>query len=505
MGETAVSGIGAASLKDGAACFVDASQSTWWNAPHSALGRANSMSYPASELVIDPVLIRKYDVHGACYTSYPTADRFVEAFSEADCRHWLATRNIGGINQPLSVYVHLPSSDTARTHRAFDKTVTRDHGRSLKYIKRLTQEFAIVGGLLGEERRICQMHWGGGTSTSLASGATRSLAGALMAQFERAPDCECWIEVDPRKLAPEDVPLLGSCGFNCLSIEVHDFDRAVQRAARRSLSEEETCRVIEEARANGFRSVNVDLIHGLPKQTLDSFNATLDKVLALAPDRIALHRYAHSPDSLKPSRFDEADLPSAETKLQILTLAIGRLARAGYLYIGMDQFAKPSDELTVAQRQGRLQRNLQGYSTRPESDVLAFGLSAIGRIGPTYYQNRRQLGDYCDAVDAGRLPVLRGLELSPDDLVRRAAIQALVCHFRISIESIEIAHLIDFKRYFSEELIDLAAFAEEGLVELTPDWIVVTPKGRLLVRAVCMVFDKHLRASRRRASSAKVI
>jgi oxygen-independent coproporphyrinogen III oxidase len=461
------------------------------------------MSYPASELVIDPVLIRKYDVHGPGYTSYPTADRFVEAFGEADCRHWLAARNLGGINQPLSVYVHLPSSD--RTFRASDKMITRDHGRSMKYIKRLAREFALVGGLLGEERRICQLHWGGGAPTFLAPDAIRSLAGALLAQFERAPDCECWVEVDPRKLAPEGMPLLASCGFNCVSIAVHDFDRAVQRATHRSLSEEELRRAIEEARANEFRSVNVDLIHGLPKQTLDRFSATLEKVLALAPDRIALHRYARPPDPFERARIDGADSPSTETRLQILTLAIGRLTRAGYLYIGMDHFAKPGDELTVAQRQGRLQRNLQGYSTRPESDVLAFGISAIGRIGPTYYQNRGQFGDYCAAVDAGQLPVLRGLELSPDDLVRRAAIQALVCHFRISIESIEIAHLIDFKRYFREELADLAAFADEGLVELTPDWIVVTPKGRLLVRAVCLVFDKHLRASRRRASSTGVI
>jgi oxygen-independent coproporphyrinogen-3 oxidase len=463
------------------------------------------MSYPASELVIDPVLIRKYDVNGPCYTLYPTADRFVEAFGEADCRHWLATRNIGGIHQPLAVYVHLASGETAGSRRALSKLATRDHGRSTKYIKRLMREFALAGRVLGDERRIGQVYWGGATALSRAPDAIGSLAGALMAEFQREPDCECWVDVDAHTLGSGDMSLLASLGFNCVSLEVRDFDRAVQRAVHRLQSEEATHRAIDEARVNGFRAVNVDLIHGLPKQTLDSFNTTLDKVLALVPDRIALRRYADSSDSLKPARFAETDLASLETNLQILTLAIGRLTRAGYLYIGMDHFAKPSDDLTVAQRQGRLQRNLQGYSTRPESDVLAFGISAIGRIGPTYYQNRRDLGDYCDAVDAGRLPVLRGLELSADDLVRRAVIQALACHFRISIESIEIAHLIDFKRYFSEELVDLAALADEGLVELTPDWIVVSPKGRLLVRAVCMVFDKHLRASRRRASSARVI
>ena len=464
------------------------------------------MSYPASELVIDPVLIRKYDVSGPRYTSYPTADRFVEAFGAADCKHWLENRNIGGINQPLSLYVHLPFCDTICYYCACNKVVTRDHGRSVKYIKHLSREVAHVAALLGAERRICQLHWGGGTPTFLSSEEMRALIDTICAQFERDPSCECSIEVDPRSVEEGRMAYLASLGFNRVSVGVQDFDPDVQHAVHRVQSEAATRRVIEEARSNGFRSVNLDLIYGLPRQTLDSFDATLDRVIALAPDRIALYSYAHLPAVFKPQRrIDEAELPSAETKLQILTLAIGRLTRAGYLYIGMDHFAKPDDELAVAQRQGRLQRNFQGYSTHPESDLLGLGISAIGRVGPTYYQNLKSLGDYYDALDAGRLPVWRGVELTQDDLLRRAVIQALICHFRLAIESIEIAYLVDFQRYFAEELAELQQLADDGLVELQPDWIVVTPKGRLLVRAVCMVFDRYLREHRRRAGYSKVI
>ncbi len=461
--------------------------------------------YPASELVIDPVLIRKYDVSGPRYTSYPTADRFVEAFGEADYRHWLGKRNIGGINQPLSVYVHLPFCDTICYYCGCNKVVTRDHGRSSKYIKYLAKELALVGGLLGDERRICQLHWGGGTPTFLSREEMRAVMQAIDREFVRDPAAECSIEVDPRKIEAGRMAFLGELGFNRVSIGVQDFDPEVQAAVHRIQPDEVTQRVVEEARASGFRSVNLDLIYGLPKQTLDRFSATLDKVLALDPERVALYSYAHLPAVFKPQRrIAESELPSPETKLQILTLAIGRLTRAGYVYIGMDHFAKPDDELAVAQRQGRLQRNFQGYSTYPESDMLGFGVSAIGRVGPTYYQNVKNLDDYYDTLDAGRLPVWRGLELTQDDLLRRAVIQALICHFRLSIESIEIAYLIEFERYFAEELEDLKRLADDGLVEITPEWIVVTSKGRLLVRTVCMVFDRFLR-SHRRGGYSKVI
>jgi len=464
------------------------------------------MHYPSSDLVIDPVLIRKHDVGGPRYTSYPTADRFVEAFGEVELKQWLAKRNIGGISLPLSVYVHLPFCDTLCYYCGCNKVITRDHGKSAKYIKYLEKELALLGPLLGGDRQVSQMHWGGGTPTFLAREEMAGLTALLKKTFSVRSDCECSIEVDPRRCAPGTLAFLGELGFNRVSIGVQDFDPAVQKAVHRIQSEEETRRVIEEARASGFRSVNVDLIYGLPKQTLDSFDRTLDRVIGLGPDRIALYSYAHLPRLFPPQRrIAEADLPAPESKLQILTLAIGRLTRAGYAYIGMDHFAKSEDELGIAQAQGRLQRNFQGYSTHADSDMIGLGVSAIGRIGPTYYQNRKDLEEYYAALDAGRLPVARGLELSQDDLVRRAIIQALACHFRVSIESIEIAYLVDFERSFAEELRDLKALARDGLVEVDPEWIVVTPKGRLLVRLVCMVFDRYLRQRQARAAYSKVI
>jgi oxygen-independent coproporphyrinogen-3 oxidase len=332
------------------------------------------------------------------------------------------------------------------------------------------------------------------------------LMSLIDAHFRRSLDMECSLEIDPRRVEPGTMEFLGALGFNRVSIGVQDFDPAVQHAVHRIQSVEVTRAAIVAARGSGFRSVNLDLIYGLPKQTLDSFDRTLDRVIDLDPDRIALYSYAHLPQVFKPQRrILPADLPSAESKLQIMTLAIGRLTRAGYVYIGMDHFARPEDELAVAQRQGRLQRNFQGYSTYPESDMIGLGVSAIGRVGPTYYQNEKRLDDYETALDAGRLPVARGIELTPDDLLRRAVIQSLTCHFRVSIESIEIAHLIDFESTFRTELADLRRLQSEGLVEITPEWIEVTPRGRLMVRAVCMVFDRYLRERAARAGYSKVI
>jgi len=465
-----------------------------------------ALPYPASELTIDPVLMRKYDVSGPRYTSYPTADRFVEAFGAAQLEQWLAKRNIGAISQPLSLYVHLPFCATLCCYCGCNKVITRDRSKSAQYIKYLEKELALLAPLVGDGREICQLHWGGGTPTFLSREEMRDLVAALERHFVRAPNAESAIEVDPRAAEPGILAFLGKLGFDRLSVGVQDFDPAVQKAVHRIQSEEVTARVIEEARDSGFRSVNVDLIYGLPKQTLDSFNRTLDKVLGLDPDRIALYSYAHLPKVFLPQRrIAEADLPSAEQKLQIMTLAIGRLTRAGYVYIGMDHFARPHDELAIAQSRGLLQRNFQGYSTCPESDLLGLGVSAIGRVGPTYYQNRKDLEEYYAALDEGRLPVARGIELTQDDLARRAIIQALTCNFRLSIESIELAYLLDFKQVFAEELADLKKLQDEGLVELGADWIVITPKGRLLVRAICMVFDKYLRTGRQRASYSKVL
>jgi oxygen-independent coproporphyrinogen III oxidase len=372
------------------------------------------MHYPASDLVIDPVLLRSYDVSGPRYTSYPTADRFVEAFGEAQLRQWLAKRNIGGFAQPLSVYVHLPFCDTLCYYCGCNKVVTKDHRRSAKYINYLQKELALAAPLLAESRAICELHWGGGTPTFFSLDEMRALMESLGRTFARDGQTQCSIEIDPRRAPPGTMKFLADLGFNRVSIGVQDFDPAVQKAVNRIQSEELTRRVLEEARAAGFRSVNLDLIYGLPKQTLDSFNRTLDKVLALDPDRIALYSYAHLPRLFKPQRrIAEADLPSPESKLQILTLAIGRLTRAGYLYIGMDHFARPMDELAQAQAIGQLKRSFQGYCAHP-GDLVGLGVSAIGQVGPTYYQNLKDLEAYYAALDAGRLPVMRGIELSID-------------------------------------------------------------------------------------------
>ena len=464
------------------------------------------MHYPPSELVIDPVLIRKYDAGGPRYTSYPTADRFVEAFGESALRDWLARRNIGGISQPLSVYVHLPFCATLCYYCACNKVITRDRSASAKYIGYLEKELALLGDAVGGPQPIAQLHWGGGSPTFLQDAEMADLMALLDARFPRVPGAEVSIEGDPRGAEPGRMAKLAALGFNRLSVGVQDFDPSVQQAVHRIQSEAETRRVVREARASGFRSVNLDLIYGLPRQTLDSFGATLDKTVALAPDRIALYSYAHLPAVFKPQRrIAVAELPSPEAKLQLLTLAIGRLTRAGYVYIGMDHFALPDDDLAVAQRQARLHRNFQGYSTLPEADLIGVGVSAIGRVGPTYYQNMKVLDDYYAMLDDGQLPVQRGLELTADDLVRRAVIQALMCQFRVSIESIELAHLVEFRAYFAAELADLARFEADGLVEISEDWITVTPRGRLLVRAIGMVFDRYLRERARRATYSRVI
>ena len=463
------------------------------------------MHYPASDLVIDPVLIRKYDTPGPRYTSYPTADRFVEAFGETELRQWLGRRCIGGITRPLSLYVHVPFCTTLCYYCACNKLPTRDRGVSAHYIKYLDRELALLGGQRDVDAPLAEVHIGGGTPTFLARSEMMALVAAIDREFARAPDCEWSIEIDPREAPPGTMAFLAYLGFNRASFGVQDFDHDVQKAVNRVQSFELTRGVVAEARVSGFRSVNLDLIYGLPKQTLDSFNHTLDQIIELDPDRVALYSYAHLPQLFPPQRrIADHAIPSAELKLQLLTLAIGRLTRAGYLYIGMDHFARPDDQLALAQAHGRLHRSFQGYSCHP-GDLLGAGVSAIGRIGPAYYQNHKALDDYYAALDAGRLPVARGIERSADDLVRAAVIQALTCHFRVSIESIELAHLIDFGSYFAAELRDLRRLEADGLVELSPDWIVVTPKGRLLVRAVCMAFDRHLRERATRASYSKMI
>ncbi len=458
------------------------------------------------DLIIDANLIRQFDRPGPRYTSYPTADRFVEAFDEGAYRRALEERQIGRLARPLSLYVHVPFCSSICYYCACNKIITKDHGRSAKYLRYLAREMALVEEALGTRQRIEQLHWGGGTPTFLSREELRELMGSIRAHFAVDPQAECSIEVDPRSADPETIHLLGEIGFNRISVGVQDFAPDVQRAVNRVQSYEQTAAIVEAARSAGFESVNADLIYGLPKQDTRSFHETINKVLVLNPDRIALYNYAHLPSVFKPQRrINEADMPSAETRLELMLLAIRSLTLAGFRYIGMDHFAKPDDDLAVAQRQGTLHRNFQGYTTRPECDLIGLGISAIGAVGPAYAQNVKTLDEYYDALDHGRFPVLRGIELTKDDLVRRAVIQALMCSFEVSIEAIEVGHLIDFKRYFAVELEELREYAALGLVEFDDEWITVTPRGRFLVRAVCMIFDYHLRTAQARARYSKVI
>jgi oxygen-independent coproporphyrinogen-3 oxidase len=457
----------------------------------------------AGALEFDAALIRKYDGFGPRYTSYPTADRFHTGVGPAALADALATRAAA---QPLSLYVHLPFCNTICYYCACNKIITRNRSRSAKYIAYVMREIAQVADLLDAGAPVNQLHWGGGTPTFLAHEEMRALMDALRGRFPFAADAEVSIEVDPRKVVPDTIAFLGQLGFNRISVGIQDFDPAVQKAVNRIQSEAETRTVINAARANGFTSVNADLIYGLPRQTVAGFAVTLDKVIAAAPDRIALYSYAHVPHLFKTQRqIDAAELPGAEAKLEILALAIRMLAGAGYVYIGMDHFARPSDELAVAQRDGRLHRNFQGYSTRAECDLLGFGISAIGKIGSGYFQNVKTLDTYYAALDAGTLPVMRGVALTDHDVLRREVIQRLMCDFALDYAAIGRIHGVQFAQYFAQELAALAPLADDGLVVLAPDGLVVTPRGRLLVRTVAMAFDRHLREARERARYSRVI
>ena len=459
-----------------------------------------------ADLYFDPGLIDKYDRFGPRYTSYPTADRFSTKFTEEGLINALVERRKANAPPPLSIYVHLPFCDTICYYCACNKVVTKDHSQSGKYITYLAKEARIVSGLVGDRTQVKQLHWGGGTPTFLGTEQMTTLMCALRANFCFDHDAECSIEVDPRRVTGETIALLAQLGFNRMSLGVQDFDPEVQRGVNRIQSEPETRAVLDAARANGFRSLNVDLIYGLPRQNVGAFARTLDKVVAAAPDRIALYSYAHVPHLFKTQRrINEAELPSAAAKLAILALAIDKLAEAGYVFIGMDHFAKPDDELVIAQRAGKLHRTFQGYSTHAECDLLSFGISAIGIVGLTYSQNVRTLGEYYALLDAGTLPCCRGWQLSFDDRLRYDVIQALMCQFSVSFAAIDAAFSVTFDEYFATELEALKPLADDGLIEVAPDHIAVTARGRLLVRAVAMVFDRHLREQCAQARYSRVI
>lgn len=449
-------------------------------------------------------LLRRFDVAGPRYTSYPTADRFVEAFGPPQLADALAERR--GAALPLSLYVHVPFCESLCYYCACNKIITRKHERGAAYLRSLAQEVALVREHLGSGKPVTQLHLGGGSPTFLSDAELGELMLLLRDAFEVVPGAECSIEVDPRTVDAGRLAALHRLGFNRLSFGVQDFDADVQHAVHRVQPAAQVFALVEAARAIGFESVNVDLIYGLPKQSAGSFARTLQQVAQLRPDRIALYGYAHLPERFKPQRrILGADLPTAAAKLSMLAQALQSFQGAGYQYIGMDHFALPGDSLAVAQRQGRLHRNFQGYSTQPDCDLVGLGVSAISRIGATYSQNARTLDDWQDALDQRRLPVVRGLSLTRDDLARRAVIMALMCQGQVLFESVAQAWLFDPREYFAAELAALREHEALGLVRLDAEGIQVTEAGWYVVRAIAMVFDRHLQSDRQRASFSRIL
>ena len=458
--------------------------------------------------VVTTELLRRFDVPGPRYTSYPTADRFVEAFGEKEYILALEQRRVGSVAKamPLSLYVHIPFCESLCYYCACNKIITKHPERAEVYLRYLSREIDLHTAHCGVGQHVSQLHFGGGTPTFLTDDGLRELMGMLKRSFVLVPGGEYSIEVDPRTVDEQRLALLAELGFNRLSFGVQDFDPEVQKAVHRIQPAEKVFGLVESARKLGFESVNVDLIYGLPRQTPESFDRTLEQVAQLRPDRIALYAYAHLPERFKAQRrIITSELPMASAKVTMLARSIDAFMNAGYVYVGMDHFALPEDTLAVAKRQGRLHRNFQGYSTQPDCDLIGLGVSAIGRVGVTYSQNVKTLDEYYDAINHGHLPVARGLALTKDDLVRRAVIMALMCQGELLFEPLEQSWLIDFRRYFEAELRQLEEMVQQGLVTISSEGIAVTTMGWFFVRGVAMVFDKYLQADRNRARFSRII
>ena len=459
--------------------------------------------------MIPESLLRRLDVPGPRYTSYPTADRFVEAFGEPEYRQALRQRQQGatvGGSPPLSLYVHVPFCESVCYYCACNKVITKHHERAQEYLDALDIEIDLHVQELGLGSPVSQLHLGGGSPTFLSDDELTALMASLKRAFRLAPGAEVSIEVDPRTASPERLKHLIGLGFNRISFGIQDFDPEVQKAVHRVQPFESVRDLMQAARDLGYESINADLIYGLPKQTPESFAHTVTQVSQLRPDRIALYAYAHLPERFKPQRRIHAEeLPMPGDRLKMLGGAIAGFIGHGYTYIGMDHFALEGDSLTAAKRQGRLHRNFQGYSTQPDCDLIALGVSSIGRMGATYSQNAKTLPEYYDALRQGRFPIVRGLALTRDDLVRRAVIMALMCQGRVEFESIDLSYLINMREYFAAEIELLKPLVEMGLVEVESGAIQVTAMGWFYVRGVAAVFDRHLRADQTRQRFSRII
>ncbi|MFW2439156.1 MAG: oxygen-independent coproporphyrinogen III oxidase [Arenicellales bacterium] len=454
-----------------------------------------------------PDLIKRYDKAGPRYTSYPTANLFNDSFSADDYRAAADRSNKEAKPKPLSLYFHIPFCDTVCFYCACNKIVTKRRDRATPYLDHLYREIEMQGALYDRSRPVDQLHWGGGTPTFLSHDQMRRLMEKTGQHFSLMADDkgEYSIEIDPREITADGVHFLRDIGFNRLSLGVQDFDAKVQKAVNRIQSEEITFAAINAAREAKFKSVSVDLIYGLPFQTVESFLATLDKIMQVDPDRLSVFNYAHLPTLFMPQRrINEDDLPSAAEKLEILQSVIQYLTEKGYVYVGMDHFAKPDDELVIAQDKGRLYRNFQGYSTHADCDMVAMGVTAISQVNNIYSQNVRDEESYYQMIDENKLPLMRGLILTDDDLLRRDLISQLICNFRLEMEKFGKKYNINFADYFSNELSRLEVMQDDELLQINDSSITVLPAGRLLIRNICMTFDAHLKDNQEKRFS-KVI
>ncbi len=455
---------------------------------------------------LSETVLRLIDKAGPRYTSYPTADRFTPKVGAAEYELALNQRAQSGAGAaPVGLYAHIPFCESVCYYCACNKVVTRQHSRAEAYLASLEQEMALHAQVLGYRTAIATLHLGGGTPTFLHDEELTRLMRSVRQHFTFTAGAELAIEVDPRTVSGARLAHLQGLGFNRLSMGVQDFDPDVQQAIHRLQSVEQVSDLVQRARALGFDSINLDLIYGLPAQTESSFATTLAQVVGIRPDRIALYAYAHLPQRFKPQRrIDETRLPTPAARLAMLGQAIDHLLQAGYVYIGMDHFALPEDELAVAKHQGRLHRNFQGYTAMPDVDLIGLGVSSIGRVGAQYVQNHKDVASYQDALSRGHFAIERGVSLTRDDLLRRSVIMALMCQGRVEFESIELGHLIDFQSYFKSELNALGPWEELGLIRREPGALEVTELGWFGVRAIAMVFDRHLQASATAAQYSRI-
>lgn len=448
---------------------------------------------------VDVDLLKKYDRPGPRYTSYPTAPHFTADFGPADFLQEIRRSNAADQPADLSLYFHIPFCQSLCYYCACNTVITHNRDRIASYIADLKREIEMMSHLLDSDRPVVQMHWGGGTPTYLSPEQMADLFHFIREHFRFADDAEISIEIDPRRLSEKHLPILRELGFNRVSFGVQDFDPRVQEAVNRIQPEELSRAVIEESRELGFDSVNVDLIYGLPHQTLNSFQKTLDKIIDISPDRLAVFNFAHVPWLKKHQRLIKAEtLPGPEEKLQILKSVIERLTGAGYVFIGMDHFAKPQDELSVALREHTLYRNFQGYTTRAGTEVFAMGITSISQLNGAYAQNVKTTGQYRRYLEAGKLPTALGVRLSEDDRLRREVITELMCNNRVLKQPFEERYGIRFDDYFEEALKKMDEFVADGLVRFSADRIEVSNAGRLIVRNIAMAFDRYLEEDRRK-------